>query len=492
MKFTEHQEAVFDFLLNGTGHAIVEAVAGSGKTTTLVEATRRISQTGKSVALCAYNTKMGNELKERTKSMVGVFAGTLHSFGFRAIVNNPVTVDGKKIKPIMEKNKVRLILASKQMLDDRLFKYSPMIEEMVRLAKDTGIGFFCPVDEKSKYYDLIDKYDLTIENGVCDYEYAIAEAIDVLRRSNADLKTFDFSDMVYLPLLRNLKVWQNDFVFIDEAQDTNPTRRALASKMLKGDGRLVAVGDPHQAIFGFTGADNDALEQIREAFGAITLPLTVSFRCPVKVVELARNYVDHITAHKSNEEGIVGTATYEEVTSELNPLNLGGGDAILCRKNAPLIDTAFNLIRKGIPCKIEGRDVANQLISLCRKWKVSSLEQLQKRVDDYCDREVQKALAKGNDMKAERIKDKVETLNVLIERAEEKSLDVSELTSMIADMFGDSEKGETKKLLVLSSVHKAKGLEWSRVFGLGMHQFMPSSWARQNLERQQERNLAYV
>lgn len=97
------------------------------------------------------------------------------------------------------------------------------------------------------------------------------------------LNPIDFDDMVYLPLVFKLRLFPQDWVLIDEAQDTNPTRRALAARMLKPGGRVIAVGDPRQAIYGFTGADNDALEQIAAQFSCKRMPLTVSYRCPQAV-----------------------------------------------------------------------------------------------------------------------------------------------------------------------------------------------------------------
>ena len=104
----------------------------------------------------------------------------------------------------------------------------------------------------------------------------INASIRVLEKSNTILNPIDFDDMVYLPLVFKLRLFPQDWVLIDEAQDTNPTRRALAARMLKPGGRVIAVGDPRQAIYGFTGADNDALEQIAEKFNCARMPAALS------------------------------------------------------------------------------------------------------------------------------------------------------------------------------------------------------------------------
>jgi superfamily I DNA/RNA helicase len=83
-------------------------------------------------------------------------------------------------------------------------------------------------------------------------------------------------------------------------------------------------------------------------------------------------------------------------------------------------------------------------------------------------------------------------LAVLIERAQEKGLNVAGLVDMIRDMFADTDPNIPNNILVLSSIHKAKGLEFDRVFLLGREQFQPSKYARQQWQMEQEINLIYV
>jgi DNA helicase-2/ATP-dependent DNA helicase PcrA len=141
--------------------------------------------------------------------------------------------------------------------------------------------------------------------------------------------------------------------------------------MLKPGGRLIAVGDPYQAIFGFTGADNDSLDQIRRAFNAITLPLNASFPVPAG----GRGSCPEVgEPHRAGGDGSgreVRTIKYAELV-EASEKALDGRDAILCRKTAPLLELAFSLIRRGVGCRVEGRDIGTQLVNLIRKYKVKS------------------------------------------------------------------------------------------------------------------------
>lgn len=485
IKLSDQQLAIIEWVKNGKGNVIIEAVAGAGKTYTLVEILKYMTGW---VFLGAYNSRMGAELKEKTAGMNKVKAGTFHSAGLGALYFRfkNLTVDNNKVRDLVDG------FIENEAPD--MVPYKSFINKAVGLAKDIGIGFFNNLHDIQPWYDMVDKFDLydDIPEGM-SVEEGIIAAQGILKSSNEITSVIDFGDMIYLVLIKNIRMLQSDWVLIDEAQDTNPTRRALAKKMLKPGGRLIAVGDPRQAIFGFTGADNDALDLIAEEFSTTTLPLTNTFRCPKAVVRHVHQWVDHIQAYDTNPEGEVITATYNDVFGDKTAYTFSGDDAIICRNNAPLVELAFNLIRRGIPCRIEGRDIGTQLATLAGKWKVKGLEALRGRLEKYQTREVQKAMSQGKEQKADSINDRVNCLFVLIDRAEEKRLDVAGLIEMIKGMFSDStDKSVDKNLLTLSSVHKFKGLERPRIFLLNRLSLMPSSYARQAWQMEQETNLIYV
>ena len=122
------------------------------------------------------------------------------------------------------------------------------------------------------------------------------------------------------------------------------------------------VGDDRQAIMGFAGASANALDDMIEELKADVLPLTMTWRCPKAVVALAQRYVPDIQAADEAIEGVVSYAT------EL-PAELLATDAILCRNTAPLVDQAYALIRRGIACKVEGREIGTGLLRLVDRWK---------------------------------------------------------------------------------------------------------------------------
>lgn len=487
------QAAFLSWIENGHGSAILIAVAGAGKTTTLVQATKKMTGT---VFLGAYNKKIadeiGHKLQQEGVDINRVRSATFHSAGFSALrrVAPRIQVDknGEKVPNLIVRQ-----MAHKFGEDRATFgAIRSFVSRWVSLAKNHGMGFLHPMHDAEAWLHLVEHYGLDedLPEGF-SADDMVADAIKVLELSNEQWDTLiDFDDMVYLPLVKNVRMFANDWVLIDEAQDTNPTRRALAKKMLKPTGRMVAVGDPCQAIYGFTGADNDAMDIIRREFNAIDLPLTVTFRCPKEVVALARTWVSHIEAAPSAPEGKVSEIAYEEI---MKTPTFRSTDVILCRNTKPLVQTAYALIRKGIGCTIEGRDIGNGLVVLIKKMRARGLDALARKINAHMEIEGQRLLAKGKESQAASLQDKCDTILLLIDRVTETGNATLEgLLSLISSMFSDSHPGTGQRILTLSTVHKAKGREWDRVFLLGRTAYMPSPYARQQWQQEQERNLIYV
>ena len=485
------QTAIFHHVSDPRGgNAIVEAVAGAGKTTTLVKACELM--TGGRIALIAYNTKMAKELRERTGHMPQVWSKTFHAFGMNALnfrfKNGAVRLqdpDDKKVRKLIDE-----FIETKGRKD--LTEVATTVAKVVSMAKQRGIGVCFP-DVDAEWLTMIDWFDLAsdLPEGYEDrMDIVVKFSRYILKLSNRraqETGAIDFDDMVYLPLVWNMRLTQFAWVLVDEAQDSNPTRREMAKRMLAPGGRLIAVGDPHQAIYGFSGADNDALDQIRHEFRAKTLPLTVTYRCPKAIVDVARGFVNHIRAHESAPQGMY---TDELQYAELSE-KLVAGDAVLCRYTKYLVSTCFSLIRKGKAARIEGRAIGAGLVQLTRKWKVKKLDALAERVKGWEEREVSKASEKGQERKVLELQDKAETMYVLIERAIEMGLkDADELRTMITSLF-DDDVADKKGMITLCSVHRSKGLEWPRVYILGLYELMGRE-CKQQWQTTQELNLCYV
>lgn len=482
MNWSPQQQAFLNWAVNGTGSCVLEAVAGAGKTTVLLEAGKRMPG---EVIYMAYNKDVADETKAKLIKM-GVDwrkmqAGTVHSFGFGAIrkaVPN-VKVDGNKVRNLFDTN----VPVEHQARQGEVL-------QLISLAKQSAFGTAGPsIEDTSAWLEMASHFDV-FDNDTFDPEThvkLIEQAQMLLKLSNRDLQVVDFDDMVYLPVLHQLPFWRKDVIMVDEAQDTNPARRALVRAMVKKGGRVIAVGDQHQAIYGFTGADSDALKLIAKDFNCIYMPLTITYRCPKHVVGVARQWVSHISAAETAPEGEVDSTSYQAF---LQRNDLDGRGAVLCRLNKPLTTLAFALLRKRVACRIMGRDVGGSLKKLFQRWKVSSLDTLEGRLEKYLEQQTTRLLAKKQESRVAVIEDQVETCKVIIEacRADGKHT-VADAVRWIDSMFVDKVEGD---ILTLSSIHKAKGKEWDHVYWLDRATTCPSKWARQDWQQEQERNLMYV
>lgn len=480
ISLSPQQEVICDFVSTGRGSAFVEAVAGAGKTTTLIEALKR---TTGYVAFAAYNAKIAAEIKAKIAKSGHDFGnrvkvGTFHSFGLNAwrFIHK-----GVQYGPEAAKEKARLTVEELQIPRD----LQSFVEKLVSLAKQRALGLHGHIDDVSEWYDIIEHFDLAYE---IEDEGKVAVAVELAIKAlkfhrQIAASIIDFDDMIYMPVVTGCRMLGNDFVFVDEAQDTNPARRALARKMLKPSGRAIFVGDRHQAIYGFTGADADAIEQIVRQFNCKLLPLTITYRCPKAVVRAAQEFVSHIEAADEAPEGVVRHAGGIDIAKE----GLTATDAILCRNTAPLVEMAYSLIAQRIACHVEGKDIGHGLLKLVNQFQARNILDLKDAMEDYRDKRVAKLVAKGKEQQAESLSDRIATLMIIANR----HTSVDAMRQEIASMFTDSEN-EPRPTLTLCTAHRSKGREWDRVFILGRHEYMPSKYARQAWQMEQELNLLYV
>jgi len=491
-----HQAAVFDHFKTGRGSVIVKAVAGSGKTTTMKNALRYLPEWA-FVQLLAFNVKAANQLKEAIeeleargeKSYRRVRAGTFHSVAHRAVAGY---LRSRGVEVTVDRGKLRKILREKlgETLEgqETLVTYGAFAEKLVGLARGEGVGTCLAHDTPDAWLNLVDHHGLYLDSLDASVERGVEVARRLLEWSNEAAETglIDHDDQLYLVIRWRLGFdFRNHVVIVDEAQDTNPVRRAIAHLLLRDGGRLYAVGDEKQSIYGFTGASTDAMDLIRTEFNCRELPLTVSYRCAKRVVERAQTWVPYIEAFESAPEGEV----HDDVPLAQALGELTASDAILCRQTAPLVSVAYGLIARGRACQILGREIGEGLVNLIRNQHARGIDGLTAKLEEFKARETAKFIAKGEENRAEAVADRVDCVFAIVEALGENERTVPALIRKIETMF--VEDGEKRDVLTLCTVHKAKGLEWDRVAIL-RPELMPSKAARQDWAVAQEYNLLYV
>jgi superfamily I DNA/RNA helicase len=323
-------------------------------------------------------------------------------------------------------------------------------------------------------------HDLELENDNASLRRALELAAQLLEWSNADVRV-DFDDLLYLAVKDGLSLPKFDFVFVDEAQDTNAIQRAILRKIMHRTTRMIAVGDPAQAIYGFRGADSNSLNLIAEEFNCKKLPLTVSYRCPTEVVKYAHQWVSHIEAAESAPTGEVKTLGVEWSVKSFAP-----ADLIVCRTTKPLIALCYKFLKNRIQARIMGKEIGQGLKALIAKLNAKGIDNLTVKLGTWVERESEKALVKKQDSKVEAIQDKADAIMCLIDGMVETERTIPALMQIIDQLFADVGGG-----VVMATIHKSKGLEADNVFWLNSSQ-CPSKWAKTEWQQDQERNLCYV
>lgn len=491
-EWSAFQQAIFDFGLHGSGNSIVKACPGSGKTTTIEEMCRKIIAQYPTVSIKYVVFAKRNSEEAKQRMPVEIDVSTCHSACNSALMRRLGT------RPKVDRNKMRdtlkLLVDQNRVEYDEASAWGQPIIKLVGMAKNEGIGTTLVHDTINAWFDIVDHHDIEfdeLEHSNLDpteqQERAVEIAQLMLAESNRNLNVIDFDDMLYLTIKLGVTLPQFDVVCVDEAQDTNNIQRAILKKMLKPSGRLIAVGDEKQSIYGFRGASHDAMDLIASDFACQTLPLSVNYRCSKAVIAAVQPLYPEIIAHDGAPLGSVETLS----DFALSAFREHSRSAILCRNTAPLITLAYKLLSAGIGCTVLGRDIGEGLISLIKKLqgkKALTIETLRNRLADYQDKEIMRLIAKGEDEKAASVDDKVSSLTAAIDALPHDMRTLDGLVKWIHQLFSDDGKGR----LTLATIHKAKGLEWPTVFILDRHR-MPSKWAaRKPWMMVQETNIQIV
>ena len=456
---SKYQWQIFAFVQGGSGHGVIEAVAGSGKTTTLVTSLELTRPTDK-VAFVAFNRHIAKELERRAPWHVHV--STLNSLGNSNIHNSRRGVQ-------FNADKLKLIMS-----DMNINGNGGAIRRLVSLCKANLLD---PTPHNLDY--ISDRWDIDVDEGNKDQVFDLAQR--VFAKSLEMTSVIDYDDQIHLPATGRVGCEKFDVLFVDEAQDLNKAQTTLALKSMAHGGRIIAAGDAWQSIYGFRGADVRAIPNIIEALGAQTLPLSITYRCPRSHVELAQKLVPHIEARENAPEGVLEDLPFGKLAESVAP-----GDMVLCRTNAPLVPPALELIRQGIKAVIIGRDIGRNLMALMRKVqksaKVYDLHETLWELEQYADREVAKLYIADKAMRAQSLRDRVDTILALSDGCNS----IGDLQAKINQVFSDDQIGTS-----FGTVHKAKGLEAQRVFILHP-EMMPHPKASKPWEVQQEKNIKYV
>lgn len=279
-----------------------------------------------------------------------------------------------------------------------------------------------------------------------------------------------------------------DILFIDEAQDLDPTQHMIVADILQATGaKLIMVGDPRQACYGFRGALSDSFHILSQAHDCKQFPLSVSFRCAKSIVRTAQAIIGpSIQPWELSPEGTVRNSSKFNETLPF----IKDGTAILCRNTAPLIPVFYKLLRRHRHAIILGRDFGKTLTNLITRIAGKNElthENFLDRLERWRYAERASALKQDLFQKAEVVNEKALILHTFsVEIMLDGPFSITALKTAITKCFNNDIAP-----IVLSTIHKAKGFEWDSVIFLEPD-LIPSRWAKTEEQLLQESNLSYI
>ena len=482
MNYSEEQNKIFDYAEHGILNMIVQAVAGAGKTTTLVECANRI-KTDKRIMMLAHNRSTRDTLEERIGKRENVRVYTIHGLAYRMFVEhfgfNP-NIDDNKYRNYINKN-------IDNIGSDEYFNlprngrmiYKSNVFELINKARHN-----LKKSEREIKKLAEKKYSMVLIADECKFVH------DVLQWGYETTDIVDFQDLLWYPSQYGYftKKYTADIIMLDEAQDASIAQQDVISRCFKRETRMFSFGDRDQTINSWCGSDTDSFEHLKDTTqfrrDSIEFPLTTNYRCGTKIIEYAKRYTDNnIHAREDAPEG--------SVNFETNISDIKNGDMVLCRNISPLMDFYRIGVANGKKMCFKGEELGKSLITAidCSYGDTPNeiIKSLKHRLIATWDFFTEESgLDKKETMTNPVIISLLDNIKA-IENFPKTVENRADIEKFINEVFSNEENGGIE----LSTIHRAKGLESDNVFII-CPSLIPSKLAESKWEIDEERHLQYV
>lgn len=529
------QQKIYDTWVNEDCNILVQAVAGSGKTTCILKLID-FSNSYKCLYL-AFNKTIQEELEDKIKqnNMTHCSALTLHSLGLSLIKNIKSTEinDGKvydMIYKVINENKYlyKLDNTERNELDfvryalidfnniSRLYLTNDFFEIIhwgTLMGRSFTYKLLTPLENSRLINRIQNKgvyksYDEIISSPEYIEEYKKINnerfiklwnrLYEIREESYKEKKiVVDFLDMIYLPVTKPVNIpTYYDYLFIDECQDLNFLQHKLINKLIL-QGKIIkfcAVGDVRQSIYLFSGAFSKSFELFKERPNTIELPLDINYRCATDIINTANEIYNNLIPFKDNKGKVLVYNQENETKKDSNEYTLTDiledivdNCLIICRNTKPLIEIYFDLIGIGKKPSFIGNDILSSITSFLKPYKKDTILQFK----EVASEEYKLLSSKKDNSDIDRVNFIVFKENYNLFSTIEKRLQYTEhqeINYIIDDLKSKlTSKGDIK----LCTIHKSKGLEHDTVYILNEF-LIPSKYAMLEEQLIQENNLKYV
>lgn len=473
-KPSDKQQKIFDTWNDTDKNILINAVAGSGKTTTLLELLKYCKYR---TLFLAFNKSVQEEIQSKIdeKKLGQGKALTMHSLGLSAIrehYKKVVIKNGKNFDLLkLVQTKHKSIFKYMKWEDKLKLSYTLMdMNDISRLFLTDDMG------EIKKHLQSMDKNFVNHKDIVSLW----SSFINFREASyNSNTVVIDFNDMIYLAAREKLHIpIEPYYLMVDEAQDLNLAQHRLVENLISQGTiiKWIAVGDRNQSIYGFSGAYSSSFDKFLEMGEVEELPLDICYRCATNIID-ATNEVYDVMEYGKEEEGIVG------VIEDINEVK--AESMIICRNTSPIIKLYFSLLGSGMPVYIKGDDILTSISRFLKPYLNYTVEGTKRELIYKLD-ELQEDKTDEGRMKLYIFKENYANFKALVSNMSTDYEVIKVLLDKVQNLFKVKDKAT-----MLCTIHKAKGLESDVVYILNEN-LIPSKFATSPEQLKQEQNLKYV
>ncbi len=293
------------------GHCAVLAPPGSGKTKLLTTKAVSLANSalapGQRLACITLTNAAANELRTRIRALgqpVGrrLSVGTVHSFAMSQIIRPLAAAAGHPDwagytlapRQVARAAMTRAISHSfPRDADTRYVESTISRHRKMCLREEEWQGAAPYIRDAANTYDR-----LLRDQNYTDFDGAIRVAVDLIEQ---------------YPFVRTVLSARFPYLLIDEYQDLAPGLHRIVSALSINDGKstLFAVGDPDQAIFGFTGTRPELLLELADRSDVHRVDLRINYRCGAVIAETAQRILGTDAQPHTMRGGGVVTVQHE-------------------------------------------------------------------------------------------------------------------------------------------------------------------------------------
>ncbi len=365
MIHTQEQTNILGVSRKPSQSLIIGALAGTGKTTTLIEVLKQLPES--STLVLAFNKRIEQEFVKRQPPLPRhriVHIKTLNAAGYWITRHHfpRVTMD----RDVTEQ-RIRDAAGA-----GARFTVLGAATRLLRIVKDLQHNRELNLDVA---FALGHDFDCFNKLGSVHEVQQVVEVVARAYRASLDVgATIDFPDQGWLPLVLGLEPPSRyKAILLDEAQDVNENQIEMVERLLAPGGRVIAAGDLNQQIYSWRGASGTTVwQRIKDKHKAVELPLTCTWRCDAAIVAEANQLVPALRSRPNVAAGLVRNTSeldfYDQVVAEAFDGVGDGSVFVLSRTNAELLRVALEMWRRRISFNIaQSADVLNPIKAILRK-----------------------------------------------------------------------------------------------------------------------------